>query len=375
VISVSVHVGDQHIGANVYVEASFLASIIWCCYFEVHMKSVVLGSVLGATLLLLNGCGSDDDGATETIAELATNDPNLSTLVTALEIADLVSVFSNATAKLTVFAPNNSAFDDVKNLSCLLGSVNRDALISLLKYHVVNGKTLAKELSDNEKLESLDDKKILNVTIDGDKVKVNDASVLQPNIEATNGVVHVINQVLIPKDFAPSFCSEKGEKPLSLLDLAKNFPSFSTLVKALDVAELSDMFNGTGKGIYTVFAPTDDAFAAAVKSNTVDYGCLVDGSIPKALLIDLLENHVVGSYALSTNLKDGQELSTLDDKKTLKVEFSGDGDATKITVNKVLVTDPNNLALNGVVHQIDGVLFPEEWKCPTTTSVGSLVLV
>lgn len=332
------------------------------------MKSIVLGSVLGATLLLLNGCGSDD-AATETIADLAVGDKNLSTLVKALVTADLVSTFNDTNSSFTVFAPTDEAFDTVPNLTCLLDAVNGPILEDLLKYHAVAGESLAKDLSNGAKLKTLDDDKILNVTIDGGNVTVNNAGVTQADILASNGVIHVIDNVLIPDGFAQRYCSYEGKDAVSIADLAKTYPSFSKLVSAVDAAGLADTFNGTGRDIFTFFAPTNEAFEATASDQSLP--CLQDPkSIALTDLSALLKHHVLGTYALSSDLSDGEVFTALDGTKLTVATKDG------ITVGGAVVTDPDNYATNGVVHQIDQVLVPDDWKCPPTTTSGApLVLV
>lgn len=133
-----------------------------------------------------------------TLAELAADTPTLSTLVTAVTAADLVETLSGE-GPFTVFAPDNAAFEkvDEATLEDLLEPENKDQLTSVLTYHVVPGELKAADLSDGQELETVQGEK-LTVSIDGDTVKINDATVTLPDVAASNGVAHVIDTVLLP---------------------------------------------------------------------------------------------------------------------------------------------------------------------------------
>ena len=168
------------------------------------MKNVVLGSVLGATLLLLNGCGSSDDVATQTIAELAVAN-NLTTLVDLLTKAELVDSFgANGTFNGTVFAPSDDAFSDLdlEILECLKDPERKSTLSNLLKYHAVADDLDWPIASIGDKNHTtLLEHAILTVKVTDDEVMVNNAKIIAADVRATNGIVHVIDKVLQPPDF------------------------------------------------------------------------------------------------------------------------------------------------------------------------------
>ena len=132
------------------------------------------------------------------IVETAQATPDLSTLVDAVVAADLVETLSGE-GPFTVFAPTNDAFAALPpaELERLLKPANKDELASILTYHVVAGDVKAADLSDGQKVETVEGQD-LTVTIDGDKVMINDAQVIQPDIATSNGTVHVIDGVLLP---------------------------------------------------------------------------------------------------------------------------------------------------------------------------------
>ncbi|PTB94945.1 fasciclin [Marivirga lumbricoides] len=134
----------------------------------------------------------------KSIAETAMNAEQLSTLVAALQQAELVETFKGE-GNFTVFAPTNEAFASVQEtVDMLLKEENKSKLQSVLKYHVVDGATMAADLTDGQELTTLQGEK-LKVTIKDDKVMINEAEVVTADVKASNGVVHVINKVVVPK--------------------------------------------------------------------------------------------------------------------------------------------------------------------------------
>jgi transforming growth factor-beta-induced protein len=323
--------------------------------------------------LVLNGCGSSETTTaspvtsttaqvgTLTIAELAVATPQLSTLVTALSAAGLVNAFNSTDQTLTVFAPTNDAFNAVDStlLTCLLLPVGITTLQSLLKYHAVNGKVLSSDLTNDEVVTTLNQQNV-TVSINGSVVKIDKATVTAANLLATNGVVHEIDAVMIPPVFVAPNCGTSG----SVAQLAVATPDLSTLVAALQAASLVSVFNGTD--IYTVFAPTNEAFNAFGQAMIT---CLTTQQIPA--LTELLKYHVVAGYDLAATISDGTQLGTLDEQN---LTFAVTGTIVKIN-GKATVTVPNQFANNGVVHVIDAVLIPPVWTNPCATSADSEVVV
>lgn len=134
----------------------------------------------------------------KTIAETAINTPGLSTLVAALSAGELVEVFKGTDA-FTVFAPTNDAFSAIQStVDMLLKPENKSKLQSVLKYHVVAGTFKAADLSDGQELTTLQGEK-LKVAIKDGKVSIGGAEVVAADVAVSNGVVHVINKVVVPK--------------------------------------------------------------------------------------------------------------------------------------------------------------------------------
>merc|ERR1719401_75652 len=173
------------------------------------------------------------------IVDLAAANDNLSTLVSAVVAADLADALSGE-GPLTVFAPTNDAFNALPAgvLDSLLLPGNVDQLRNVLLYHVVSANALSSSLV-NEDIKTLNGGNV-KIAVTGSGVMVNDADVILANVIASNGIVHVIDEVLLP----PSN---------SIYDIISSTDDFSTLVAAVDAADLSDVLSGDGP--YTVFAP------------------------------------------------------------------------------------------------------------------------
>lgn len=308
-----------------------------------------LTSLLAIALIAvfaLSSCDDDDDSIpvpTSDIVAVASSNSDLSTLVTAITTAELTATLQGD-GPFTVFAPTNTAFDKLEDdvLQTLLD--NPDVLAEVLQYHVVSGKVMSSDLSDGNVQTLLSDKSIAVSIMDGMLMLNSSAKVTAADVEASNGVVHLIDEVLLPEGF---------ELPKDdIVTIASETSSLSTLVSALSMYPgLVDALSNDGT--YTVFAPTNDAFEALLSA--IGQSSLDD--VPEDVIERLLKYHVISTAALmSTDLSDGQTASTLlsnDDKVT--VGISGND----VSINGAEVTTANIEASNGRVHIIDAVLVPE----------------
>ena len=266
----------------------------------------------------------------QTVVDIIVNSPDHNTLEAAVIAAGLADDLSGP-GPFTVFAPTDAAFDALPpgTVAALLDDI--PTLTAILTYHVVGAKALSTDLSDGQVITTLNGKDV-TVTINGNGVFINNAKVTVADIEADNGVVHVIDAVLLP----PSN---------TVVDIIVNSPDHNTLEAAVIAAGLADALSGDGP--FTVFAPTDAAFDA-LPPGTV---AALLNDIPT--LTAILTYHVVGAKALSTDLSDGQVITTLNGKD-VKVTINGDG----VFINNAKVTVADIEADNGVVHVIDAVLLP-----------------
>ncbi len=332
-------------------------------------RSFKIGAVgiAAALSLTLAACGSDSEGASDTsttteatadagtIVEVASGNDDFSTLVAAVTAADLVETLSGE-GPFTVFAPTNAAFEALPagTVDTLLEPENKDQLAGILTYHVVAGEVMASDLSDGQEVETVQGG-ILTVGIDGDKVTLtdeNDATVniVDTDIEASNGVIHVIDGVVTPM----AADAEGGDEAAAgtIVEVASGNDDFSTLVAAVTAAGLVETLSGDGP--FTVFAPANSAFEA-LPAGTVDTLLKPEN---KATLTGILTYHVVAGKVMAADLSDGQKVATVQGGE-LTVGIDGDKvtltDATGATVN---VVDTDIEASNGVIHVIDGVVMP-----------------
>ncbi len=272
----------------------------------------------------------------QSIVEIAVGNPDFSTLVAALQAAELVDALS-AEGPFTVFAPTNDAFAALPegNLDSLLLPENKQALADILLYHVVSGNVLAADVVNLTEAETLLGKNV-NISVDMGNVMINEANVVATDIIGSNGVIHVIDSVILP----PADLAD-------IVDTAVADGRFTTLAAALGAAELIDTLKGEGP--FTVFAPTDDAFAA-LPEGTVESLLLPEN---KQALTDILLYHVVAGKVMAEDVVTLTEAETvLGQNVTITVE---DG---KVFINEaeVIITDIETS--NGVIHVIDAVILP-----------------
>jgi uncharacterized surface protein with fasciclin (FAS1) repeats len=274
------------------------------------------------------------------IAEIAVADGRFTTLVAALEAAGLVETLSGE-GSFTVFAPTDDAFAALPEGTVEGLLADTEALTNVLLYHVVDGKVMAADVIglDGQEVPALSGETLQVMVADGG-VKINESNVIITDIEASNGVVHVIDAVILPP------AEETAEQP-SIAEIAVADGRFTTLVAALEAAGLVETLSGEGS--FTVFAPTDDAFAA-LPEGTVE-GLLADTEA----LTNVLLYHVVDGKVMAADVigLDGQEVPALSGDTMMIMVADG---GVKINESNVIITDIE--ASNGVIHVIDAVLIP-----------------
>lgn len=301
---------------------------------------------LGA-IFMFASCKDTDNGQPQNIVELAQNDPNLSSLVAAVQRAGLVDALT-AQGPLTVFAPTNQAFSDLLTSLGLtkLEDVPVDVLKNILLNHVVSGEVKSGNLATGY-VETLlpfgNTNSYLNNYVDlSSGVKIGGATVTTADITASNGVIHVINKVILPP---------------TVVNQALNNPDFSTLVAALTRSDLGVDYVGilSGDGPFTVFAPTNAAFTSLLS----ELGASSLNDIPADVLNQVLQYHVVpNANVLSTQLTDEQEVTTfLGQKFTIDLTGGAKVKDAAGRISNIIATDVQGS--NGVVHAIDKVILPQ----------------
>ena len=276
----------------------------------------------------------------KSIAEIAV-DGGFNTLVAALDAADLVETLSGE-GTFTVFAPTDEAFAALPDgmLEDLLADPN--TLKQILLYHVVGDVVMAETVVTLDNAETLEGSTVAIEVVDGN-VFLNDSQVTSTDIEASNGVVHVIDKVLVP-EMEEAVSNDVVEDVKSIAEVAVA-GGFNTLVAALSAADLVETLSGDGA--FTVFAPTDEAFAALPEGMLE--GLLADTEA----LTQILLYHVVGDVVKAETVVTLDEAETLAGNKVSIEVVDGN-----VYVNDSKVTSTDIEASNGVIHVIDKVLVP-----------------
>merc|ERR1712194_295133 len=263
----------------------------------------------------------------------------------------------------TVFAPTNEAFAALPAgvLANLMKPENKKELVDILTYHVLPEQVLSKDLKPFQAVETVEGKP-LHVTKFGGRVRVGPSldskdlkTVTTADNLASNGVVHIIDGVLLPPSSPsptlPPPTPAPGTK--NIVQLAESVKDLSTLVAAVVAGGLADTLSSPGP--FTVFAPTNDAFKA-LPPGTLEALMKPEN---KKELVDILTYHVLPEEVLSKDLKDIQQVKTVEGK-LLDVYKSGGHVFVRSPSQSqgFNVTKADNVASNGVVHIIDGVLLP-----------------
>jgi transforming growth factor-beta-induced protein len=308
--------------------------------------------------LVLAACTPAQEVELLSIAETAEAAGTFDTLLAALTEAELAATFADDTAgPFTVFAPTDTAFaqllEDLDLTAAELLAL--DGLADILTYHVVSGRVLAADVVDlieagegTAEVTTLNGA-VLTLTLGDDGVVINGTvNVVATDILATNGVIHVIDAVLLPP---------QEDELLSIAATAEAAGSFGTLLAALAEAELAATFADDTAGPFTVFAPTDTAFAELLE----DLNATPAELLAREDLGDILTYHVVSGQVLAAEVLaliaagDGSaEVETLNGAVLTLTVVDG-GVVINGTVN---VVDTDILATNGVIHVIDAVLLP-----------------
>ena len=255
-------------------------------------------------------------------------------LVAAVIQAELLTTLQGP-GPFTVFAPTDQAFTDAGiDLASLDTPEGKATLSDILLYHVVASDVPAKNVTDCMLADAANGQK-LSFTV-GDAVMVNDANITLTDVISSNGLIHVIDKVLMPTD-----------SPRDIPRTAQCTEVHDSLVAGVIQAELLETLQGPGP--FTVFAPTDQAFIDA----GIDLAAL-NTPEGKATLSDILLYHVVAGEVPSANVS---ECMSADAVNGQPLEFTVNGG---VMVNDANVTLPDVMTSNGIIHVIDKVLTPSD---------------
>ena len=292
--------------------------------------SIVLAFLLAVSF-------SSQASAQKDIVDTAVGAGSFNTLVAAAKAAGLVETLKGK-GPLTVFAPTDEAFAKLPKgtVESLLKPENKAKLAAILTYHVVAGKVTAADVVKVKSAKSVQGSDIA-VNVAGGKVKVNNANVVKTDIMCSNGVIHVIDSVILPP--------EKKD----IVDTAVGAGSFNTLVAAVKAAGLVETLKG--KGPFTVLAPTDEAFAK-LPEGTVESLLKPEN---KAKLVEILTYHVIPARAMAADVVKLKSAKTVQGSN---VTINASSKGVMINNAKVVKTDID--CANGVIHVIDTVIMPQK---------------
>jgi transforming growth factor-beta-induced protein len=271
--------------------------------------------------------------AEKNIVDTAVEAGSFKTLAAALGAAGLVDAVKGP-GPFTVFAPTDEAFAKLPKgtVETLLKPENKGQLAAILKYHVVPGKVMAADVVKVKGAKSLNGQRI-DVKVEGGKVSVDNANVVKTDIACTNGVIHVIDSVILPASDAIPAVAEKA--------------GFKTLLAAVKAAGLAETLSGEGP--FTVFAPTDEAFAKLPAATLSD---LLKPE-NKSKLAAILKYHVVSGRVYSEDAVAAKSANTV---QGAAIAIKANEKGAFVNDAKILKTDVD--ASNGVIHVIDSVILP-----------------
>jgi transforming growth factor-beta-induced protein len=303
-------------------------------------STIILGmAVLTGTLILIS-CEKESDPMTPakdmTIAQYASSDGNFSILVQALSKANLVNVL-NGEGNFTVFAPTNAAFNELFTKLGITGiaDLSAETLTPILLYHVLGEEKKSSMLSEgyyNTLSPAQKSYASMRITLSSGVKINNETTVVAADVDVKNGVIHVIDKVLLPP---------------TVVDQAISNDSFSILVQAVIKAGLAGTLSGTGP--FTIFAPTNAAFETLFSK----LGISGLSDLTAEQLIPILKYHVVSGNIRSNQLTAGS-VATLNGSFNVTLSPSPAINNT----SDILATDIQ--ATNGVIHVIDEVLIPSK---------------
>lgn len=344
-------------------------------------KNSILVLVLGLALGVAAGCDDDDDdrpdagrrdaavpdgalpdGAlpdgtlpdamrpdagppTMTIAELATVTPDLSLLVTAVTRAELVDALGGE-GSLTVFAPTNAAFAAAGITQAMIEAMPAEDLQRLLQYHVVAEALTAEQLQERDArfvptlAENRWELPMVVVLRQNGELRINDAGVVRADLQATNGVVHQVDRVLVPPTILQMVQYAGLDQLAATVEAASPLASGQTLADVL-----------SGAGPFTIFAPVDEAFEAAQ--------ALLEG-LNADEVRGVLLYHVFSTeaYERPQRVEDFPTIENARVQTLLGPPAAVDATATPPTVRDATIVEQDVHVANGTLHLIDGVLLP-----------------
>lgn len=314
--------------------------------------------VLSIALFAFLGCSKDDDNdddntpALPTIAATVGDDARFTILLDALTRTGLTSTLDDARFNLTVFAPNDAAFQELlqdlnlADLDALENALTTAGLRNVLLYHVMGSEVKAASLTTGyaSTLATDGNSNNLSLYIDVTGLEINgEADVEATDIDASNGVIHEIDEVIVP---------------LTIYELIELSPDFTSLDAALSAADgdLDDLVDSAGVSL-TLFAPDNNAFDGVIQGTPmVNNLTELVAALGTDVLADILLYHVLDGNLRAENITPGAVTTAEGSDFTIVVDSQGEVSIVDGQNNMSTVTDINIQGTNGVVHRISEVL-------------------
>lgn len=322
------------------------------------MKHWLKTLLLASSVAFIAACGGDDDPVAANpgnLAEEATS-RGFGALVAAADKAGLVPALADGTAQLTVFAPTDAAFTTLAtslgfaSATEMVNTLDADTLAGILKYHVLPSRKDAAALiaggATQATLLQPTGQPPATLAVDGRSgVKLTDAvrteaAVTTADVAASNGVIHVVDKVLVPPGV------------LNVVQMAQTNPAFSILVEAVVTANLATTLSGAGP--FTVLAPTNDAFAAALTELGVSKAAL----LADPSLASILTYHVVAGRVLAQDVVALSKPASVSTVQGSSFTVGADLGITDGVSRKATLLATDVIGSNGVIHVVDKVLLP-----------------
>ena len=318
-----------------------------------HLAKLLM---LITAMMILQACDDDSNSApfveipdpvveepvTNTIVDVAVANGSFTTLVAALQATGLDATLADTSGTFTVFAPTDDAFallgeDTINNLLA-----DTDTLSDILTYHVIGAEVNAEAAvaSAGTKVEMVNGD-MVGLSLMGDSLLVNGVTVTATDIMTDNGIIHVIDAVLMPP-------ADRGEPTMNIVEAAVGAGSFTTLVTALQATGLDAALANPDMS-YTVFAPTDAAFAM------IDADTMATLLANPDVLSSILLQHVVGAEvdSITAYTLSGQAAETL---SGAMINIGINSDTDMLTFGGANIVTKDIYTSNGVIHVIDAVV-------------------
>ena len=334
-----------------------------------QMRYLKIFSITVLSVLFLQACNDDDDDEMiveevmpNTIVDVAVSNGSFTTLVAALQATGLDATLSDTGSKFTVFAPTDDAFALIGDETINTLLANTDVLSSILLQHVVSGAAVDSVTAYSLNGTSVETASMAQIALaintETDMLTFGGANIVMKDIYTTNGVIHVIDAVVVGDVEVPA-------PAMSLVDVASSNGNFTTLVAALAAtgldATLADLDTD-----YTVFAPSDAAFAK-LTAGTLD--SLTNEQLSNILLYHVLPGKVMADAAI-TVAQSSDNMVAVENGDNVSLSFV---DST-LFVNGAKVSTADVMADNGIIHVIDNVIMPPTMMGTPTQNIVEVAL-